>query len=105
MNLEQLAREGLTVLGRWGARAIATGLDSALADAKRGLGQAAREVDRRIAHARARLENIVEMPHDVPECDLCGWRHTGQCWVNPCGQCGNIHTGDVQCSPKVRRRR
>lgn len=103
-RIEDIAREGLTVLGRWGAKAIATGLDSALADAKRGLGSVAREMDRRISTARTRLERIVEMPHDVPECDECGWRHSGQCWINPCPECGNIHTGDVPCSPKVRRR-
>jgi hypothetical protein len=30
-------------------------------------------------------------------CDVCGWRHTAGCWIDPCEKCGVIHTGDQPC--------
>jgi rubrerythrin len=83
---------------RLGAKALASGLDVALEEVSKGAKNAAREVDRRIARARQRLENVIDEP-----CEHCGWRHTGTCWTTPCPDCGMMHTGDVECRPTRRR--
>ena len=41
----------------------------------------------------------------MPTCVRCGLRHTDDCWIFPCEECGGVHTGDPialesVCCPK-----
>lgn len=67
--LEHFARELLHAGVEVGSRAIAKAADSALADVNRGVGRVAREWDRRVSRARARLGEILQEPQDYEQDD------------------------------------
>lgn len=66
---EHLARELLHAGVEVGSRAIAKAADSALADVNRGVGRVAKEWDRRVARARARLGELLQEPEDCEQDD------------------------------------
>lgn len=48
-------------------------------------------LDRAVRLGRYVWERLV--PRDG-RCRRCGFTHTGECWIDPCPECGGIHTGD-----------
>jgi len=69
--LEHFARELLNAGVEVGSRAIARAADSALADVHKGVGRVAKEWERRVVRARARLGEMLAEPEEHEQDD---WR-------------------------------
>jgi len=59
-----ILERGLVELGRLGARVGASAVRGGLEEVHKVVARSAREAERRIKHARDRLERIVDMPQD-----------------------------------------